>query len=103
DPAHVVHRGDRAVMGTGAAAAAVARRHWPLRATAVDGHPARRPLPDPAGVAAWRGDLDLAHTDTLCAGAGQPVVARRRARLLPLQRLAVLVVGAARQSEAGAA
>src|SRR5690606_12998554 len=56
---------------------------------------ARRSPSHRPGPAAWRGDLDLAHAPALPTGAGQPVVACHRAWLLSVQRLAVLVVGAA--------
>ena len=90
-----------APLGAGATAAAMARGHRPPRPAAMDRDPACRALPHAAGAAAWRDNLDLAHAEALCAGAGQPLVACLRACMLPVHRLAVLVVGAAREPEAG--
>src|SRR5690606_34143385 len=60
-------------------------------AAAVESVAAQRPAPRADGAAAWRGDLDLARAAPLSAGAGQPLVARHRACVLSVQRLAVLV------------
>src|SRR5690606_19049486 len=95
DPAHAVYCGYRPALGAGATLAAMARHHRPAGAIAVDLDSARRSPSHRPGPAAWRGDLDLAHAPALPTGAGQPVVACHRAWLLSVQRLAVLVVGAA--------
>src|SRR5690606_9826170 len=95
-----VYCGDSARVGPGSPAAAMARSHWTGGPAAVECRSALGALSGGAGHAAWGDHLDLAHPQSLSTRAGQPLVACLRARLLPVHRLAVLVVNPARESEA---
>src|SRR5690606_37180907 len=92
DPAHAVYRGDSTHVGPGSPAAAMACSHRTGGPAAVECSFALGALSGGAGHAAWGDYLDLAHPQSLSTRAGQTLVACLRSRLLPVHRLAVLVV-----------